>query len=114
MAEYKITKVSQEEPREWGEGTNKTYYIKVMLDGHERPVSIGKKKPDALKVGDTVYGTITETQYETDKFTADKMQGVFSKPSFQPREDHHEAIKAQFAIKAAIALVTGGKGLLDE
>jgi hypothetical protein len=107
MAEYKITRVSQEAPKEYQGEHGTTYYIKVMLDGHERPVSIGKKKPDALKVGDTVYGTITETQYETDRFTADKMQGGYAggKSNYQPREDHHEAIKAQWAIGQAVQLM---------
>lgn len=106
MAEYKITKVSQEAPKEYQGEHGTTYYIKVMIDGHERPVSIGKKKPDALKVGDTVYGTITETQYDTDKFTADKMQGGYAggKSNYQPRDD--DAIRAQFAIKTAAGMAT--------
>lgn len=72
--QYTITKISSEQPREWGEGANKTYYIKVMLSGHNKAVSVGKKSPDALKVGDTVDGTITETQYDTDRFTQEKKQ----------------------------------------
>lgn len=99
MAEYVIERVSQEEPREWGEGEKKTYYIKVMLKGHDRPVSIGKKSPDALKVGDVVHGTITETQYDTDKFTADKP--AFGGKNFQPKDE--AAIKAMWSIGQAVA-----------
>lgn len=67
---YKITKVSDDEPKVWGEGERKTYYIKVMLEGHEKPVTIGKKKPGALSVGMTVEGDIIPTEYAEDKFKA--------------------------------------------
>jgi hypothetical protein len=42
-----------------------------MLEGHQKAVSIGKKSPDAIKEGDTVHGTITETQYDADKFKSE-------------------------------------------
>lgn len=52
--EYTITKVSDEAPRPWKNGIS---YYKVRLEGHPRPVSIGKKSVPA--VGNTVYGDIT-------------------------------------------------------
>lgn len=71
MSEYKITQINVDgEPREWLNPQTKTkvYYIGVMLDGWDKPVSIGKKAPDALKIGDTVYGEVIETDYLTDKW----------------------------------------------
>lgn len=108
MADFKITRISQDPPREWGEGTQKTFYVKTMLEGHERPVSIGKKDPNALKVGDIVHGTIEKTQYETDKFIADKPAyggGSGAKSTYQPRDD--EAIKAQWSIGQAVTMYNG-------
>lgn len=96
---YKITRVSSQPPREhYSQKYNSTtYYIKVMLEGHDRPVSIGKRAPDALKVGDTVYGTILPTAYDADNF---KLEG--NKP-FAPPKDTNE-IKAEWAIGQAVTL----------
>lgn len=66
--DYKITKVSSQPPKEHGEGERKVYYIKVQVEGHDKPISVGKKKPDALNVGDVISGTITPTEYDTDNF----------------------------------------------
>lgn len=100
MAEYKVTRISASPPKEHYSETykNTTYYIKVMLEGHDRPVTVGKKSPDALKVGDIVSGQILQTQYETDKFKAESKPY----PSQAAPRDNSE-IRAQFAIKAAIA-----------
>lgn len=101
--EYKIVKVSKESPREYYNETYKstTYYIKVMLEGHDKPVTIGKKRPDALKEGDLVFGRIVETQYEVDKFQAEQ-QGRPGGGNFTPKDQ--DAIKAQWAIGQAIVL----------
>lgn len=113
MQEYKVEKVSQQEPKKW-EGQNGTvYYIKTKLEGHEKPVSIGKKTPDALKAGDTVYGEIIETDYIEDKFKAGKKpftpNGGYNDP------DKQAQIKAQWAIGQAvqieIALYTANKNI---
>lgn len=105
MAEYKIARISTEQPREhFSEKFNSTtYYIKVMVEGHDRPVSVGKKSPDALKVGDTIYGEIVPTQYDTDNFKPETKPN----PAFQKRDD--SAIKAQWAIGQAVSLFTSGK-----
>lgn len=66
--EYTITRISSEDPRQWTGEHGTVYYIKVMLDGHNKPVSIGKKDPNALKVGETVFGDIIPTEYAEDKF----------------------------------------------
>lgn len=104
MSDYKITQISQNAPREWksdqpGHGT--TYYIRVRLEGHERPVEIGKKKPDALKVGDTVSGTITAApDFPADKFKAEYAGGGgFGAGNRQPKDE--AAIKAMWAIGQA-------------
>lgn len=115
MPTYKIIKIDRDATREWGEGAKKIYYIKVALrdsDGkvHPKAVSIGKKKPDALSVGEEVHGTIEKTDYETDKWHGDAPQGSFgsfSGGSGAPKReyvDHHEDIKAQWAIGKAAEL----------
>lgn len=107
--EYTVTRISQQPPREYDGDYGKVYYIKTQLEGHDKPVSIGKKDPHALRAGDKVYGRIIETQYDEDKFQAERRdnnhvgnKGSFNgnKGHYQPRDD--AAIRAQFAIKAAI------------
>lgn len=66
--EYTITKVSEQAPRQWNGEFGTTYYIKVMLEGHNKPVEIGKKDPNALKVGDKVFGDIRTSEYPSDGF----------------------------------------------
>lgn len=66
--EYKIGMIDGSEPRKWSGPNGDVFYITVGLEGHPKLVSIGKKSPDALKVGDTVYGTIVPTDYLTDKW----------------------------------------------
>lgn len=104
MAEYTIEKISQDEPRQYDGQNGTVYYIKVKLSGHDKAVSIGKKSPDALKVGDKVNGTVTETQYDADKFTADKQAfgGGQSKPSFSQSPEQQENIARSVALKAAV------------
>ena len=75
--EYKIVQVSQQEPKIYEGKYGTTYYIKVKLEGINDPIEIGKKSPNALKVGDTVYGTITDTEYGK-KFKAEKNPGNYS------------------------------------
>lgn len=115
--DYTITQVSAQAPREWGEGSMKTYYIKVKLEGHDRPVSIGKKAPDALHVGDTVYGTIAnDPSHDEDKFKSEQKPNYgastppTSKPAYTPRDDL--AIRAQWAIGKSVELkiAEGGDG----
>jgi|GEM_PF-5552819 len=105
MSSYKIAKVSEQEPKKYEGQYGTTYYIKVMLEGHAKPVEIGKKTPDALKVGDELWGEVIPTQYQTDKFKAEK------KP-FTPRQEDpakQDSIIRQSSMKAAIDLVVSGK-----
>ena len=103
--EYTIEKVSQQEPKKYEGQYGTTYYIKVKLAGHDKPVSIGKKQPDALKEGYKVFGTIEPTDFDEDKFKSEKNPNSSyggSKSSYQPRDD--EAIRAQWAIGQAVQL----------
>lgn len=111
--EYKITQVSVQAPREWAGPKGTVYYIKVKLDGHAKPVSIGKKAPDALHVGDTVYGTVTEDfTHDEDKFKSEQnpsyggAPSAGSKPAYVPRDDL--AIRAQWAIGQSMTAVFNG------
>lgn len=68
MSEYVIEMIDSEPAKRWDGPNGTVWYKNVGLGGHPKPVSIGKKTPDALKVGDTVYGTIVPTDYLTDKW----------------------------------------------
>lgn len=68
--EYKVTKVSQEQPREYTGQYGTVYYIKAMVEGHNKPISVGKKDPHGLKVGDVLYGDIKTSDYPEDSFKA--------------------------------------------
>jgi hypothetical protein len=70
--DYRISDVSEATPRRWDGPNGTVYYITVHLEGHPKAVSIGKKAPDALKAGDTVFGDIEATTYPEDKFKAGK------------------------------------------
>lgn len=102
MADYRITKVSNQEPRTYDGPNGTVYYIKVLLDGHDKPVSIGKRSPDALKEGDVVTGEITATQYETDKFTAQKPFTAGGTKAFTADPNKQAEIKAEWAIGQAM------------
>lgn len=111
--EYTIKRISQNPPREWAGTHGTVYYIKVQLAEHGRFVEIGKKNPDALKVGDKVYGTIEPTpKFETDRFKAER------KPDgggFRGQPKDEAAIKAMWAIgKAVEALDEPDTALIEE
>lgn len=110
MPTYKIVRVSTEPAREhYSEQYNtRTFYIKVMLEGHEKPVSIGKKTHDALKAGDTVNGTILPTEHPADNFKAEFNKAREDTASAQGQNTQDD-IRAQWAIKQAVLLFTSGK-----
>ncbi len=106
--EYKVTAVSPK-TKEWSSqyGDMVTYYVKV--DSETDAVQMNKKadsKPP--QVGDELYGTITSTEYGL-KFKGEK-KPFNTKPAYEPREDHHEAIKAQWAIGQAVQVFISEKG----
>lgn len=112
MSEYKVTKVSEQEPKKFDGQYDTTYYIKVMLEGHSKPVEIGKKNPDAIKVGDVMYGEVIPTQYQTDKFKAERKP--FTPGIKQEDPAKQDSIIKQSSMKAAIDLVVAGKIELSE
>ena len=103
---YKVLKVSEQEPKKYDGQYGTTYYIKVMLEGHAKPVEIGKKSPDAIKVGDVLNGTIIPTEYQTDKFKAEAKPFGGGKTEDPAKQD---SIIRQSSMKAAIDLVVSGK-----
>jgi hypothetical protein len=108
MATYTITRISDQAPREWQNPKGGTvYYIKVMLEGHEKPVAIGKKKPDALSVGQQVHGAILENfDKPEDGFRPDppstQSTGNQSANFGSGGDDRGDDIRAQVALKAAV------------
>lgn len=112
MAQEYTIKAVKTQAKEWESayGPMKTYLIQV--DGNGEPVQINKKADSPLpKVGDTIYGDIEDTQYGQ-KFKSQKRP--FNGGS--KYTDHHEEIKAQWAIGQAVQLsIADGKiELLEE
>jgi hypothetical protein len=109
MAEYIVERVSSQPPREWDGPNGKVFYIKTKLRGHDKAVSIGKKSADALKEGDTVYGTITpDPSHDEDKFKAEAPAfngggGRAAAPRGTTPEDK-ESIARAVALKASVDL----------
>jgi len=97
--EYKVAKVSPT-TKEWESKYGKfiTYYVLLEGEGQE-PVEMNKK-PDspAPKVGDTLYGTLTASQFGQ-KFKTEKRPEP-SKPAWQPKDD--KEIRAQAMLKSAV------------
>jgi len=109
MAEYRITDVDVHNVREWDGPNGKVFYIPVMVEGHSKWISIGKKSKDALNKGDTIYGTIEETEYATDKFKAEKQfQQRYDGPKKGYTQRDDSAIRAQWAIGQAVQLNVAG------
>jgi hypothetical protein len=114
--EYKVTQVSSEAPREWQGPNGTVFYIKVKLEGHPKPVTIGKKSPDALKASDTVYGTIiSDPNRNEDKFKAEQnphqSSGGYSsgKSSATGSKTFDErAMYVSYAKDIAVALINQG------
>lgn len=108
MSSYKVTKISEQEPKKYEGQYGTTYYIKVMLEGHSKPVEIGKKSPDAIKVGEELFGEIIPTEYQTDKFKGERKPFT---PGGGRQEDpaKQDSIIRQSSMKAAIDLVVSGK-----
>lgn len=108
--EYTIQRVSEREPRAWNfEKDGNTVFMetyKVMLQGIEGPIDVNKKAGNAPKVGDVLYGSITQDEYGQ-KFKAAKKP--FTPGQAAPRDQ--SIIKAQWAIGQAVAL--GHKELKD-
>lgn len=118
MAEFKIAKVSEQPPKEWKGPHGPVYYIKVLLEGHTKPVSVGKKKPDALRVGDIIYGNIEESDLPEDKFKPEQKPEYVKPDSKQSDEywaDKQMQIRAQWAIGQAVnSIKSDGEVTLDE
>lgn len=107
--EYVIEMIDSEPAKRWDGPNGTVYYKNVGLGGHPKPVSIGKKTPDALKVGDTVYGTIVPTDYLTDKWKGEakppgSSQGSSSTLDYEPSTNTRWAIALAYR---AFVQVTG-------
>lgn len=105
--EYTVKRVSSKPPKEVDGAYGKVYYITVQLEDHDKFVQIGKKSPDSIKPGDTLYGHIEETDFPTDKFKSER------KPNQGFGNKDNSEIKAQMAIKAAVQLLQGHTQDLD-
>lgn len=91
--QYTITAIDSNNINEWEGPHGTVFYIPVTLEGHDKIVSMGKKTRDALKVGDTVNGTIIPTDKSEDKWKADPfVSGATS--SGRPAKRTYGAIQA--------------------
>ena len=101
--EYKITKVSEQEPRQYEGQYGTVYYHKVMLEGHKKPVSIGKKTADKPNVGDVLYGTIKDNpEYDEDGFKAEKKPFSSNTKTFGKSPEEQSAIMRMNALTNAV------------
>lgn len=99
--QYKVTQVVERD--KWGNDFGEFQTYAVKFEDSEEWVKWNRKlkdgKVEAPKVGDEVFGKI-----EGGKFSLEKKDG-FSSPrrDFTPRPDHHEEIKAQWAIGQSLS-----------
>src|SRR3990167_8109776 len=89
MAEFKIESVFAEPAKEWKGPHGTVFYKTVMIDGHDKPVSVGKKDPDVLTKGDIIYGDIVPTDYIEDKFKPSPPPEGQSEGSSKPSGDKY-------------------------
>lgn len=66
--EYTVTKLMNDIPKLWKGPHGDVYYHSVTVAEHDKPLSVGKKEANSVKVGDTIWGDIIETDYLEDKF----------------------------------------------
>lgn len=102
MPDYRINWVDDNPPKQWVGPKGTVFYINVMIDDHAKPVSVGKRTSNALKVGDVISGDIVPTDYDTDKFKAAPPAGGFGGSRVDPAEE-----RAKWAI--GLAYVGVGK-----
>lgn len=101
MKYYTILKVSEQPPKTWEGSFGPMETYKVMLEGVDEPVEINRKPGNVPKVAESIYGEVNSTEYGY-KFKPEKKP--FGKSNYQPRPDHHEEIKAQWAIGQAVTI----------
>lgn len=106
MADFTIARVSSQPPREWSFTDKKTgnpvpmETYKVMFEKEEEPVDVNRKPGNPPQVGETLAGTIEDTDFGR-RFKADPKP--FTKGPFGGFKDQGE-IKAQWAIGQAVAI----------
>jgi hypothetical protein len=113
MSEFKITRVSMQEPRAWkftdkrtGEDVHMETH-KVMFGGVDEPVQINRKPGNPPRTGEVLAGSIEDSEYGK-KFKADPKP----RPAFAPKDTGE--IKAQMAVKAAANLWSSKDWLLGD
>lgn len=106
MAEYKVLRVSEKPSNAWNGPNGTIYYQNYMLEGHPKPVSIGKKQPDTIKAGDVLTGNIIQDSGPNDKFKAEFTQGAPKQGGYAKSPADQDSIVRQSALKSAVAAVT--------
>lgn len=110
--EYKVVRLMNDNPKEWKGPHGVIYYHSVEVEGHDKPLSVGKKEANSIKVGDTIYGDITATDYIEDKFKASpRPEGATGSQSFDDRGD---AITASMVVKIAFQAFMQAEGMLPQ
>lgn len=105
MSEYKILQIStQKPPRNWKTRRGDGYVAyKMLFEGIEEPVEASVADDRIPKTGETITGDIKPGEF------GNNLVEWRPKKTFQGRDD--ASIKAQFAIKAAIAWTPKDAGL---
>jgi hypothetical protein len=104
MSEYTVAKVSANSPRTWAFKDKRTgadiqmETYKVMLDGIDEPVDLNRKPHNPPNKGEVLIGSLEDSDFGK-KFKPER------KP-FTPGGKDEKAIRAMWAINAAIAWLT--------
>jgi hypothetical protein len=81
MPEYTVISLMNDKPKLWKGPHGDVWYHGVNVEGWDKPISVGKKEANSIKVGDTIYGDIIETDYIEDKFKPSQKPDEPSEPS---------------------------------
>lgn len=112
MPEYKVNSLMKDEPKKWESKFGTVWYHSVIVEGHPKPISVGKKEPNSIKAGDTLYGDIIETDYLEDKFKPSAPPQGNSNQSGQ--DDRGDAITASMVVKIAFQAFMSAEGMLPQ
>ncbi len=111
MSKFTIKHIHQDPPKEWKGPNGVVWYRTVDLFEHDKPVSIGKKTPDALKNDMEIFGDIIETDFIEDKFKASPPP---AQTSFTGNDERGDAITASMVVKIAFQAFMSTEGMLPQ
>lgn len=106
--EYTVT---QFQPSDFRDDHGNTW-CDMVLQGIGEPVKIVVKDPNSITTGAVLYGTVKEMTSKAGKqynrfYREQRPEQAQGGSKYEPRADHHEEIKAQWAIGQAVQMTIG-------